>query len=327
MLYSTEYFTQAGFNNPPQPTAAPSLFLRNLCQGQRQLIRSAAALFIFFAAVQFITLHAQEQQKEGIADTVAAVYELGYFKEYSINSARTVQDIIFQLTEEQQDTAFAGIIADHFKAELMQEAMLGSLRRSYRAGPARKSIAHLQQPSIQALMQQLYASRVNLEDAETQQEFERYAARMERIAEEAPDSENEAGQQRISLVAEIVQETRQLALTVQGLEEMLAIVVFAVNQSKAAEERLSDRELNDLLLTLRANFRAFFEDMMLYINLFALKDQPTDSLQQHLEFLRSDSGKWFVRSYNNAVLDSYDELGKAISEALAQWAITSTNTD
>lgn len=271
------------------------------------------------------SLNAQEQEQSQLSQHAADLYELGYFEEYAVNMSRSIRDIVLQLTEEQEDTTFAEIIADNFEPASVQQAMRRSLARNYRNEPGAESIGHLNQPHIQVLMGHLYASEVDLEEAETRASFEAYAARMERAAE-TEDPETEPARQRIALVAEILQATRRIPLTVQGLEEMLAIVIFAINQSKPSAEQLSDEELNDLLLSLRANFRAFFEDILLYVSLFSTRNQSLGSLQEHLDFLRSESGQWFVRTYNNAILDSFNERGDAVSEALAQWAVTRIST-
>ena len=277
-------------------------------------------------AVFTARLSAQEQEQSQLSQPAADIYELGYFEEYAINMSQSIRDVVLQLVEEQEDTAFAEIIIENFEPASVQQAMRKSLARNYQAGPGAQSIAHLNQPHIQVLMSRLYASEVDLEDTETRRNFETYAARMER-ATETEDAETESARQRIALVAEILQATRRIPLIVQALEEMLAIVMFAINQSKPSEEQLSDEELNNLLLTLRGNFRAFFEDILLYVSLFSTRSESLESLQVHLDFLRTESGQWFVRTYNNAILDSFDERGDAVSEALAQWAVDRISTE
>ena len=257
-------------------------------------------------------------------DKIAALYQLGYFEEYARNTSESIQGIVAQLTEAQHGQAVREIISRHFAPEAIEKTIKQSLKRNYSAAHAQKSIEHLQQPAMQALLKQLYASDVDLEDAEDRERFERFAARMDRVAETGRPEE-QAG--RIQIMAGILQATRQIRLTVQSLEEMLAIVMFAINQSMPVEEQLESEQVNELLLQLRANFQAFFEDMMLYLSLFSTQEQSVEHMQEHQHFLETPAGRWFIRSYNNAILDSFSEQGKAISEALAQWSIDRLDTE
>lgn len=294
------------------------------------LIKNRSCLIFMMMGIGIAGLPSESYgQQTAEAETSKAfetLYELGYFEEYAENTSQSIKDIVVQLTEQQQDAVFVDIIAENFEVEAIRRAMRKSIERSYQEAHGQQSAAHLRKPEIRKLMRQLYASEVDLEDAETKAAFEAYSLRLDRISE-GRAAEEDATRERIALMADILNITRRVQLMVQGVEEMLAVVIFAINQSRPVDEQLGDQELNNLLLTLRANFRAFFEDIMLYVSLYSTRELSIESLKTHLEFLRSDSGQWFVRTYNNAVLDSFSELGDQVSEALARWAIDRNNTD
>lgn len=261
-----------------------------------------------------------------VAQATQQIYELGLLPEYAQNTSESMQDIVAQLTENRSGDAYAQIVLENFSADVLQTALRQSLERNYDTGHASRSIAHLRQPAIRQLMQRLYDNDVDLQDEAIQSDFERFVRQADRAVDQESPAATEM-QQRIRLMADIINASRKVRLTVQSLEEMLAVVVFAVNKTLPTEEQLSDEALNELLLTLRENFQAFFEDTMLYTSLYAAREITVETMQQHYEFLRSESGRWFIRSYNNAVLDGFSMVGEDIAEALARQAVENAQRD
>lgn len=278
------------------------------------------ALMLSFSSQNLLAALSSDADSAEVAQATQQIYELGLLPEYAQNTSESVQDIIAQLTENRSGDAYAEIVLEHFSPDVLQTALRRSLERNYDARHASESITHLAKPATQQLMQRLYDNDVDLQDEAIQSDFERFIRQADRSVDQESPAAKEM-QQRIRLMADILNASRKIRLTVQSLEEMLAVVMFAVNKTLPSDEQLSDEALNELLLTLRENFQAFFEDTMLYTSLYAAREIPAEAMQQHYEFLISESGRWFVRSYNNAVLDGFSMVGEDIAEALARQAV------
>jgi hypothetical protein len=290
----------------------------------RSLIMLMLLLLSFLPQAPLAAVSGADSTK--VAQATQQIYELGLLPEYAQNTSESMQDIIAQLTENRSGDAYAQIVLENFSADVLQAALRQSLERNYDAGHASRSIAHLRQPSVRQLMQRLYDNDVNLQDEAIQSDFEQFVRQADRAVDQESPAASEM-QQRIRLMADILNASRKIRLTVQSLEEMLAVVVFAVNKTLPSEEQLSDEALNELLLTLRENFQAFFEDTMLYTSLYAARAISVETMQRHYDFLTSESGRWFIRSYNNAVLDGFSMVGEDIAEALARQAVENAQRD
>lgn len=242
-------------------------------------------------------------------------YELGLLGAFTTNTSESIQEIISDLTEEQDDAIFETIILEAFRETRMEVVILSSIRRSFRNNDlnALNAMTHLMDEGIQQLMGKLYNNQTDFDDPEIVDQFEDYISRIE--VNPAPY------QQRIDLVSSILKRSQTTRLTVQTLEDFLTIIVFTLNQTNPEDERLTDRQVNDLIISLRSNFRQLFDNIMLYVSLYSTRDFGLELLQQHADFLATDAGRWFIRTYNNAVLNSFGEVSENVATNLAEWVL------
>jgi len=255
-----------------------------------------------------------EQQEDVPQEHLQQLYELGFLKAFLTNTSESIQEIITELTEEQQDPIFERIILEAFVPAEMETVILSSLRRSYRTEHAEQSISHLQQPDIAALMGQLYNNQTDFDDEKTIALFEDFINRIE--------SSSAGYEERISIVSDIINRSQTTRLTVQTLEDFLTIIIFTLNQTNDEDERLTDRQVNELIISLRTNFRQLFDNVMLYVTLYSTQDIDQQVLARHAEYLGTESGRWFIRTYNNAVLNSFGEVSEKVASSLADWALS-----
>jgi hypothetical protein len=245
---------------------------------------------------------------------VKQLYELGFLHAFTENTGESIQEIISNLTEEQEDDFFDTVVINAFDRKLMESVIKASLRRSYREAEATEAISHLSRPEFSVLMKQLYDSDTDLDDPEQREAFEDFINELEFTAS--------AYENRIDLLGEILRASQKTRLTVQTLEDFLSIIIFTINQTSPEDERLTDRQVNDLVISLRNNFRQFFDNLLLYIALYTTLTIDEEVLQQHADFLKSVSGRWFIRTYNNAVLNSFGEISEKTASNLAEWALS-----
>lgn len=246
---------------------------------------------------------------------VLQFYEFGFLSAFTTNTSQSIQEIVTDLTEEQDDAIFETIILDSFEQADMKEVILSSIRRSLRSSDenAEQALAHIALPEIQELMTRLYDNQTNFDDPDVIEQFEDYISRVE--------VNSDPHQQRIGLVSDIINRSQTTRITVQTLEDFLTIIVFTLNQTNPEDEQLSDRQVNDLIISLRANFRQLFDNIMLYVTLYSTRDFEIEILERHAVFLTTDAGRWFVRTYNNAILNSFGEVSEHLASNLADWAL------
>ncbi|AXJ02394.1 hypothetical protein CYPRO_3160 [Cyclonatronum proteinivorum] len=245
--------------------------------------------------------------------TATRLFELSRLDAFTRNNTSSIQEILTDLIADQQDETFRDVIFDAFRQEILEEVLKQSLTRSLREPAATETIAHLREPEIQALMQQLHDNDTDFSDPDTAEAFEAYLLETELHPEKF--------ETRISLLSEILRVSQTARLTVQTLEDFLTIIIFALNQANPEEQRLSDREVNELIVSLRSNFRQLFDNVLLSVALFATRDTDEEVLGRHLRFLTSGSGSWYIRTYNSAVLNGFGEISEQVAAGLAAWAI------
>lgn len=241
------------------------------------------------------------------------LYRLSRLDAFTRNTTANIQEILLDLTADQEDEAFRAIILDAFQPELMESVLLNSLSRSIQQPAASEAIAHLEQVEIRSLTALLYDNETDFNEPETADAVGNFLLETE--------IQPAAFENRIRLVSEILRVSQTARITVQSIEDFLTIIIFALNQANREEEQLSDRELNELIVALRLNFRQLFDNVLLSVSLFATRDTDEQILEQHLMFLKSESGAWFIRSYNRAVLNAFGEISEQVAAGLARLAI------
>lgn len=252
-------------------------------------------------------------QDDSRLEQAQELFRLSRLDAFTRNTTSNIQEILLDLTSQQDDESFLEIIIRAFQQDLLETVLLRSLTRNIREPAASETIAHLSQTDIGVLMALLYDNSTDFDDPETAEAFEAYLLEA--------DLRPEAFENRIALLSEILRISQTARITVQSLEDVLTIVIFALNQSNPDEQRLSDREVNDLIISLRLNFRQLFDNVLLSVAFFATREVSEDVLEKHLSFLSSDSGGWFIRTYNNAVLNGFGEISEQVAAGLAKWAI------
>ncbi len=245
---------------------------------------------------------------------VEQLYTLGFLEAFTINTGESIQELITELTADQNEPVYGRIVLDAFDREDMQVIIKQSLRRSYQEEHARASITHLSKPDIASLMKKLYDSDTDFDDEELLSDFQDFALEVE--------TNPEAWEERIDIIASILNRSQTTRITVQTLEDFLTIVVFAINQTNDEDDRLTDREVNELIISLRNNFRQFFDNMMLFITLYSTREAEIEVLQKHADFLETAHGRWYIRAYNSAVLNSFGEISEKVAVDLADWALS-----
>lgn len=262
-----------------------------------------------FSGTVFLEDDARQTQAEEL-------YRLAHLDAFTRNTTSNIQEILLDLTSQQQDESFQEVIIQAFQQAHLERVLLRSLVRNMCEPAASETIAHLEQADIRILMEKLYDNSTDFDDPDTAEAFEAFLLE----AEIRPDDyEN-----RIALLSDILRLSQTARITVQSIEDFLTIVIFALNQSNPGEQQLSDREVNELIIALRTNFRQLFDNVLLSIAFFATRELPEAVLEKHLSFLSSDSGGWFIRTYNNAVLNGFGEISEQVAAGLAKWAIDQT---
>ncbi|MCH8558357.1 MAG: hypothetical protein LAT84_11055 [Balneolia bacterium] len=291
----------------PESNGVTSFFRTGLSLFAALLI----AISIPHPAASLQNSDADEQREQRILQ----FYELGLLSAFTANTSESIQEIVSDLTEEQDDAIFDTIILEAFREAQMEDVILNSIRRSFRNNDsnAESAISHLMNEDIQRLMGKLYNNQTDFDDPEVVDQFEDYISRVE--------VNPEPYQQRIDLVGDIINRSQTTRLTVQTLEDFLTIIIFTLNQTNPEDERLTDRQVNDLIISLRTNFRQLFDNIMLYVSLYSTRDFELELLEKHADFLATDAGRWFIRTYNNAVLNSFGEVSEHVASNLAEWAL------
>ncbi|MCH8568545.1 MAG: hypothetical protein LAT67_09790 [Balneolales bacterium] len=253
------------------------------------------------------------QENASIDELTETLYELGFFSAFAENAVSTIQDIVLDLTSDQNDEIFSSLILDAFEKEAFASIIRESLRRNILSDHAQRSIEHLSEPDVARLMSNLYNTPVDFDDPDTARDFELFVTEIEAGTTNVTE--------RAEVISEILRRSQSVRITVQTLEDVLTILVFTLNQLNPEDQQISDREVNSLIISLRNNFRQLFDNIMLYITLYSTKDTEIDTLRKHQAFLESHAGVWYVRTYNNAILNGFGEVSEKVGQSLAAWLL------
>lgn len=258
----------------------------------------------FFAATD--TLPTSDRESN-----IRYLYEHGKFAERVESTNQLIDDLITEIGQENVQPVL-DVIRETFDPLQMEEWILESLNRNYDEAYVRGVISFSEHVVFSQMLSALYSNQTDFEDAEIEWEFESYFMRAE---------EDESIEQRFDLSGEIIRKSRSVTVLVQMVEDVLTTVIFGLNKTLDADEQLTEQQMNDLIITFRANFRQLFNNVLPYTVTFALKDVPFEEIQSFNAFLDEPTGRWFVRSSNAALLDSFGEFVRTSSENIAVWTI------
>lgn len=261
-------------------------------------------LISFFAATD--TLPTSDRESN-----IRYLYEHGKFAERVESTNQLIDDLITEIGQENVQPVL-DVIRETFDPLQMEEWILESLNRNYDEAYVRGVISFSEHVVFSQMLSALYSNQTDFEDAEIEWEFESYFMRAE---------EDESIEQRFDLSGEIIRKSRSVTVLVQMVEDVLTTVIFGLNKTLDADEQLTEQQMNDLIITFRANFRQLFNNVLPYTVTFALKDLPFEEIQSFNAFLDEPAGRWFVRSSNAALLDSFGEFVRTSSENIAVWTI------
>jgi len=269
-------------------------------------------IFIFLC---LITGSFGEKSPDTRESTLNSLYELGILTERFSNSGVMIHDLVAQLTDASENRAIAGVLSDLFDEAPLERWAKESISRNFRMDEASQLLRYAQENDLHAFMHLIYAGNIDFDDENMQDALQRFLIQLD---------DDPLGEDRFQLITGIIQKTRMLQIQVQMIEDVITTVIFALNVSLAEEERLSDREVNELVVTLRLNFRELFNNVLPLTLLFATRDIPLETLEKHSTFFDSDSGRWFIRTINTAALDSFGEFTQVASAEIAEWMLTQT---
>jgi len=261
-------------------------------------------LFSFFALTD--TLPATDREAN-----IRQFYEQGKFAERVASTNELIEDLIMQIGQERVQPVL-DVIQQTFDQQQMEAWILESLNRNYDSVFMNEILSFSREDIFPEILSALYSNQTDFEDDETERRFESYFL-------SAEDDESIA--ERFELSGEIIRKSRSITVLVQMVEDVLSTVIFGLNKTLDTDEQLTEQQMNDLIITFRSNFRQLFNNVLPYTVTFALKNLPIDEIQRFNAFLDEPAGKWFVRSSNTALLDSFGEFVRESSEQIALWAI------
>lgn len=274
-------------------------------------------ILVFF----LISLAVNQTSFAGNSDRTAltdSIFKLGYLDERFSNSGILIKDLIEQLTSDAENRPIAGLLISLFEDAPLETWAKESIYRNLRTQDAETVLNYDKEYNFKAFMNILYAGNINFDDEETQDALQRYLIRLE----DDPQAED-----RFEVISAIIQKTRMLQIQVQMIEDVITTVVFGMNIALPEDERLTDREVNDLIITFRLNFRELFNNVLPITLLFTTKDIPLETLLTHSTFLDSASGRWFIRTINTAALDSFGEFTQLASAEIAEWMLVQADKE
>lgn len=269
-------------------------------------------IFIFLC---LITGSSAKMETDTRESTLNSLYELGILSERFSNSGVMIHDLVAQLTDASGNRAIAGVLSVLFDEAPLERWAKESISRNFRMDEASQLLQYAQENDLHAFMHLIYAGNIDFDDEDMQDALQRFLIQLD---------DDPLGEARFQLITGIIQKTRMLQIQVQMIEDVVTTVIFALNVSLAEEERLSDREVNDLVVTLRLNFRELFNNVLPLTLLFVTKDIPLETLEKHSTFFDSVSGRWFIRTINTAALDSFGEFTQVASAEIAEWILIQT---
>jgi len=249
---------------------------------------------------------------------VNQLFELGHLEGRFAGSQLLIQDLVVQLAQTENQRPIIDVLADSFDDQQMRDWAIESLSRNLKTTTADSVLAFSDSTNFNHFIELIYANEVDFDDEDIQSDFEAYIIKLENSA----DSEL-----RFSIIERIMNTTRLIPITVQMLEDVLSVVVFGLNVTLDESERLTNREINELIITLRANFRELFNNVLPVTTLYATRALSIEELESYTRFMESKTGQWFLRTGNTATLDSFGAFAQQTSEYIAKWALEQNETE
>jgi hypothetical protein len=245
-------------------------------------------------------------------DKIAYLVKLAHIEDRFLSSNELIQNLVRQFTEDEVDRSIVDVISSAFDASQMMAWANESFQMKMNQTHSETLLEYDANSDLSTLMQMLYANNLDFENEEMQQQLERFIIGLER---------NPEGELRFDEITRIINTTRIIPISVQMLEDVLSTVIFGLNVSLHEDERLPDTEINDLIVTLRLNFRELYNNVIPLTFAFATRNIPLEKLKAHADFLNSPPGQWFIRTGNSATLDSFGNFAQLTSELIAAWAL------
>ena len=245
-------------------------------------------------------------------DVPTKLFKLAALENKFESSAVMMEGLLSQLADNEKSREIISVIMGSFDAHQMRESAVMSIRRSLNENHAQALFQFDEEQKLAPILKALHGNEVDFQDGEMEEVLFDYLTELEATPE---------GEKRIEALRDIIQKTRLVPITVQMYEDIIATVIFGLNVILPEDERLTDRAVNELVITMRVSFRELFNNILPYSVLYATKELTMEQIGEFSAFFGSQAGQWFIRMYNTAILDSYGEFAQAASASIAAWVL------
>lgn len=127
-------------------------------------------------------------------------------------------------------------------------------------------------------------------------------------------------QDRVALVRRVDEATGATDVNLDALIATVRGIALALDPLLPPEKRLKAGQLEQLLAQMRTNLRPSLNNEVLLTLLYAYRTVPDEDLRQYLEFLESDTGRWFNQVFREGLLTTMaaaaENAGKRMGKTL-----------
>ncbi len=269
-----------------------------------------SSLFLgLIISVPAFTQIIQEPEQVMLEDRI---YESAWLSIQVDEAITVLEGLLEQLSPDNDSRAIVEVLSAAYDSERMRDVSINYLERVMNEGFANQVLLTLEDENFYQIHKAVFNTDLDLENPEVALDFEAYI-------ESADTLENSA--ERIETIQDIIRQTRVIPTSLQRLEDILTAVMFGINIALPEVEQVPGEEINELIITLRANFRQLYDNVTPAFILYATRDLTLEDLKTYRHFLTTPAGSWYIRVINRASLDSFEAMSEGASRLVAEWAI------
>ena len=269
-------------------------------------------IVLFLTVIAFEPIFSQVIQDNEEIQLEAFIYESAYLENQVDEAISVLEGLLEQLSPDNDSRSIVKVLTVAFEHERMRQISTDYISLIMNENFANEIVRFLEDESMYYIHKSVFNANLDLDDPEIVVDFESYI--------EMTDIQNRSDE-RIDIVQDIIRLTRLIPTSLQRLEDILTAVMFGLNIALPAEEQVSGEELNELIITLRANFRQLYDNITPAFILYATRNADIDDLKTYRHFLNTPAGSWYIRIINRASLNSFDSMSDGASRLVADWAI------
>lgn len=183
----------------------------------------------------------------------------------------------------------ARIVTEAFQSEVLYQGVRTAFKIQFHEQHLRAALQLYGSPLIRRISN--FEAQASTPEALGQ--MQEFAAQLRR---QPPSAE------RVTLIRRLDEANGVTELNLEVLIATVRGITLALDAARPEDKRRKREQLEQALSQMKARARPSLNSELMFVQLYAYRSASDDELKQYLEFLESDAGRWFNRTFKEGVL-------------------------